>query len=75
MLDKSWKEIIARKKICSLSELVVYSIKSAGLKLSNWKNPIAPKSLTMIGYQSEIFNVEWPLLHVTKSDNKAILTF
>ena len=47
---------------CSLSNLVVYSITSAGLKLPNWKNPIAPRSLTLIGYQGEIFNVEFCLL-------------
>ena len=46
---------------CSLSNLVVYSITSAGLKLPNWKNPIAPRSLTVTGYQGEIFKVEFHL--------------
>ena len=46
---------------CSLGNLVVQCITSAGLKLPNWKNPIAPKSLTVIGYQGEIFNVEFCL--------------
>ena len=50
------------EKSCSLGNLVVQCITSAGLKLTNWKNPIAPKSLTVIGYQGEIFNVEFRLL-------------
>ena len=44
------------EKSCSFSNLVVYSITSAGLKLPNWKNPIAPKALTLIGYQGEMFS-------------------
>ena len=44
------------EKSCSLSNLIVYSITGAGLKLPNWKNPIAPKALTLIGYQGEMFS-------------------
>ena len=44
------------ERSCSFSNLVVYSITSAGIKLPNWKNPIAPKALTVIGYQGEMFS-------------------
>ena len=50
------------EKSCSLGNLDVHCITSAGLKLPNWENPTAAKSLTVTGYQGEIFNVEFRLL-------------
>ena len=71
------------EKICSLSNLVVYSITSAGIKLPNWKNPIAPKSHSDRLPRRDIYRGVTPLKsetwrardRYTGATTKTILTF
>lgn len=72
---------ISAEKSFTLSNEIVYSIKSAGLELPNWKNNIAQNSRTLTGYQGEVLSVELRLLKtilcvtVHRSDSKTTLTF